>query len=162
MGIIFDKLPINKPTQDQKEQVLLPKGRYTFVVKRASVATSAAGTSYLKLILECTNPEYKGVTVYDNLSMSEKQLAQYKLMRFITGAGLAESLRNQTFELEDIAKVVPDTVLEADVTIEEAKNNYPEKNIIDCFAGEIYYPIQVNTTASIKEKLNGLFDENNL
>lgn len=162
MGIIFDKLPMSKPKQDQKEQTLLPKGRYTFIVKKASVLMSAAGTEYLRVILECTNPEHKGVTVYDNISMSEKQLAQYKLMRFITGTGLADSLRNQTFELEDIAKVVPDTVLDADITIEEAKNNYPEKNIVDCFAGEIYYPKNEVGKDSFQEKINGLFDENNL
>ncbi len=162
MGIAFDKLPINKPLSETREALLLPKDRYSFIIKKADKMTSASsGTEYLRVILECNEGPHKGATVYDNLSMSEKQLAQYKLLRFITGAGLAESLRNQTFELEDIAKIVPDTILEADVTVEEAKGNYPAKNIIDCFAGEIYYPKRdVETTT--KQTINGLFDENNL
>lgn len=162
MGIVFDKLPTMKPLTEQKD-VLLPKGRYTFLIKRADVMKSEkTQTSYLRVILECLDEKYKGSTVYDILTMSEKQLAQYKLLRFITAAGLSETLRNTTFELEDLVKVIPGLKIEADITTEEAKNNYPEKNIVDCFAGEIYYPIQVNTTESIKEKLNGLFDENNL
>jgi len=69
---------------------------------------------------------------------SEKEFLRYKLQRFLTALRL--DLKG-TFELKDLCKLINNKQLIVDVAIEDAKDGNPERNTINSFDHEIYYPI---------------------
>jgi hypothetical protein len=69
---------------------------------------------------------------------SEKEFLRYKLGRFLTALNL--NLQG-SFELKDLCKLVKGKQLIVDITIEEAKDGNPERNVINSFEHEIYYNI---------------------
>ena len=131
--INFNELPQRKPAS------ILEKGRYTAIITEASMRQGSDPTRPPYLSLTYTLKNAQGVIVgklYDNLVESEKDLMRYKIARFVTASGLGERLTN--FELRDLAKVVINKTFLIDITSEVYNNK--ERNIVDVFSGEIYYP----------------------
>lgn len=157
MAITFNSLPTSKPTGGDNQRKLLDKGRYNLLIKKAEIKFNDRTNNECLRITYQYDEEHS--FIFDNLLDSDKPLLQYKLQRFLNALNLTTALRNQVFELKDLEKLVTGKTLAADVTIEEAKNGYPAKNTIDCFAGDIYYPVDVNPFDGLEQNnINDDFD----
>ncbi len=131
--INFNELPQYKPAN------LLPKGAYKAVITEATMKQGADITKppYLSIVYTLKNANDVIVgKVYDNIAESEKDLMRYKLARFIIALNLQTRLTN--FQLKDLAKIIPNRELIVDITSENY--NGKDRNIVDVFSGEIYYP----------------------
>lgn len=146
MQIAFDNLP-DKRIDNEITEEPIEKGCYLVIVKAAEMRESKDMNPYLNLKLEIKDTRYKGRIVFDVLSGSDKNIAMYKLRRFIIATGLDKALRNKSFELADLAKLVVNKIIYADITMEKPKEGYKPRPIIDCFNNEIYYSAdQINQT----------------
>jgi hypothetical protein len=135
MPINFNSLPNSNPG------ALPEKGTYYATIKKAEMkaAKTAGKPDYLNLQLGLTKPDGKGAgTIFDIIAESENEIARYKIQRFITALQVPIT---GTFELKDLVKIVQNKQLIVDITIQESKDGYPAKAIVDVFSGQIYYPM---------------------
>lgn len=133
MAINYDSLPSTKPAS------VLPAGFYKATIIKAEMRTSKnTGANYLSLQYDLNNGKENVGKLFDMQFDSEKEFLRYKLQRFITALRL--DLRG-SFELKDLCKLVTNKQLIVDVTIDPAKDGNPERNAINSFEHEIYYPI---------------------
>lgn len=133
MAINYDALPSTKPAST------IPAGFYKATIVKAEMRTSKnTGNSYLSIQYDLNNGA--GVTgkLFDMQFDSEKEFLRYKLQRFLTALQL--NLQG-SFELKDLCKLVNNKQLVVDITIEDAKDGNPARNVINSFDHEIYYPI---------------------
>ena len=133
----FNDLPELKPVN------LIPSGTYHATVVKAEMRKPKNDPSkpyYLNLELRLKDKDGKDVgTVFDVISESDKELALYKLRRFIRATGLEEGIKAVgTFKLIDLQKAVGKTVI-VDVTQQEAQNGYAAKNQVDTLSRDAYY-----------------------
>lgn len=132
MAINFDSLPISKPVGS-----LLPSGFAKATITKAEMkAPKNPGKDYLNLTLDCVCANGTKGKLWDILVDSDKSLAQYKLMRFITALKL--NLVGD-FELKDLCKIIVGKQLVVDIGIDE-KGDRP-RNVVEVFKNDIYYPI---------------------
>lgn len=133
MAISYDALPSTRPSNT------LPKGYYKATILNAEMKTSkTTHNDYLSLTYDLRDANGNGGKLYDMQFDSEKEFLRYKLGRFLTALNL--NLQG-SFELKDLCKLVKGKQLIVDVTIEEAKDGNPERNVINSFEHEIYYNI---------------------
>lgn len=145
MAISFNDLPTKRDDirKDEDDVIRLEKGRYFATITKAEIRESkTTGTPYMNLTLDVQDKVNPMTThkVYDIISESSKSVARYKLSRLLVAIKVDQYLRNQTFELPDLVKLVKDKHVQVDITMEEPKDSaYKARPIVDCFAGEIYY-----------------------
>jgi hypothetical protein len=133
MAISYDALPSTRPSNT------LPKGFYKATILNAEMKTSkTTHNDYLSLTYDLRDANGNGGKLYDMQFDSEKEFLRYKLGRFLTALNL--NLQG-SFELKDLCKLVKGKQLIVDITIEEAKDGNPERNVINSFEHEIYYNI---------------------
>lgn len=133
MAISYDALPSTRPSNT------LPKGYYKATILNAEMKTSkTTHNDYLSLTYDLRDANGNGGKLYDMQFDSEKEFLRYKLGRFLTALNL--NLQG-SFELKDLCKLVKGKQLIVDVTIEDAKDGNPERNVINSFEHEIYYNI---------------------
>jgi hypothetical protein len=133
MAISYDALPSTRPS------TTLPKGYYKATILNAEMKTSkTTHNDYLSLTYDLRDANGNGGKLYDMQFDSEKEFLRYKLGRFLTALNL--NLQG-SFELKDLCKLVKGKQLIVDITIEEAKDGNPERNVINSFEHEIYYNI---------------------
>ena len=133
MAISYDALPSTRPSN------ILPKGYYKASILNAEMKTSkTTHNDYLSLTYDLRDANGNGGKLYDMQFDSEKEFLRYKLGRFLTALNL--NLQG-SFELKDLCKLVKGKQLIVDVTIEDAKDGNPERNVINSFEHEIYYNI---------------------
>lgn len=133
MAINYDALPSVKPS------ATVPAGFYKATITAAEMRTSKnTGNTYLALTYDLNNGKENVGKLFDMQFDSEKEFLRYKLQRFITALRL-----NLTglFELKDLCKLVKGKQLIVDVTIEPAANGNPERNSVNSFEHELYYPV---------------------
>lgn len=135
MAINFNTLPGEKPN------AVTPQGTYIGTIKEAEMRQKEGRPPYLNLAIDLTDRLGKPMgRLYDILSESDKDLVRYKLKRFVEAIGLGPILAQQSkFELKDLAKMVVNKKLILDTKVEAGTNGYPDKAVVDVFAGEIYY-----------------------
>lgn len=133
MAISYDALPSTRPSNT------LPKGYYKATILNAEMKTSkTTHNDYLSLTYDLHDANGNGGKLYDMQFDSEKEFLRYKLGRFLTALNL--NLQG-SFELKDLCKLVKGKQLIVDVTVEDAKDGNPERNVINSFEHEIYYNI---------------------
>lgn len=133
MAISYDALPSTRPSNT------LPKGYYKATILNAEMKTSkTTHNDYLSLTYDLRDANGNGGKLYDMQFDSEKEFLRYKLGRFLTALNL--NLQG-SFELKDLCKLVKGKQFIVDITIEEAKDGNPERNVINSFEHEIYYNI---------------------
>lgn len=133
MAISYNALPSTRPSNT------LPKGYYKATILNAEMKTSkTTHNDYLSLTYDLRDANGNGGKLYDMQFDSEKEFLRYKLGRFLTALNL--NLQG-SFELKDLCKLVKGKQLIVDVTIEDAKDGNPERNVINSFEHEIYYNI---------------------
>ena len=133
MAISYDALPSTRPSNT------LPKGYYKATILNAEMKTSkTTHNDYLSLTYDLRDANGNGGKLYDMQFDSEKEFLRYKLGRFLTALNL--NLQG-SFELKDLCKLVKGKQLIVDVTVEDAKDGNPERNVINSFEHEIYYNI---------------------
>lgn len=139
--ISFDKLPNSKHTTTSNKEFVVPAGLYKAKIKSAEIINGPNG-EYCNLCLTLFDKAGKEIMfVYDIIKDVDKPLLQYKLQRLLVAVGLAKQLIGKTFELKDIAKVLPNKEVLVDIKTEDAKNGYSARSIVDIFKAEIYYPV---------------------
>lgn len=142
MAINFDALPTDKPAGSS---FVVPKGRYLATIDKAEMkqGKDTAKPEYLNLTLELVNPEDKTPVgkVWDIITESTADLAQYKLKRLIIALGLPIK---GDFDLKDLAKMVVGKKMLVDIKIDEKAS--PERSVVDATAAEIYYPLTAPNT----------------
>ena len=142
MAINFDELPNQKPNN------VVPKGRYKAIVDSAEMKKSNSGNNNLNLtstLVDLTTGKSVG-KLFDLLSEPTHDITKFKLKRFIEALKIPIT---GSFELKDLAKVVTKgKEYLVDVTIQsDESGKYPDKNVVDVFTGEIYYPIEKKAAA---------------
>lgn len=140
MAINFDQLPTSV---DGGFGAIIPKGTYFATIERAEMKTPKDTTKpdYLNLMLKIKDIQGKEMgIVWDIISESTKQYAQYKLRRFAVALGI-EIVPGLSLELKDLAKIA--TGVKMIVEINQDKEN---KNQVDIFSGDVYYHISETNT----------------
>ncbi len=135
MAINFDQLPTSI---DGGFGAIIPKGTYFATIERAEMKTPKDTTKpdYLNLMLKIKDIQGKDMgIVWDIISESTNQYAQYKLRRFVVALGI-EIVPGLVIDLKDLAKIA--TGVKMIVDINQDKEN---KNQVDIFSGDIYYHI---------------------
>jgi hypothetical protein len=135
MAINFDSLPTSI---DGGFGAIIPKGTYFATIERAEMKTPKDTTKpdYLNLMLKIKDIQGKDMgIVWDIISESTNQYAQYKLRRFVVALGI-EIVPGLVIDLKDLAKIA--TGVKMIVDINQDKEN---KNQVDIFSGDIYYHI---------------------
>lgn len=135
MAINFDQLPTSI---DGGFGAIIPKGTYFATIERAEMKTPKDTTKpdYLNLMLKIKDIQGKDMgIVWDIISESTNQYAQYKLRRFVVALGI-EIVPGLVIYLKDLAKIA--TGVKMIVDINQDKEN---KNQVDIFSGDIYYHI---------------------
>lgn len=133
MSINYDSLPSTKPSN------VLAKGFYQATIIKAEMRKSRnTGVDYLSIQYDLNNGKENVGKLYDMQFDSEKEFLRYKLQRFLTALRL--DLKG-SFELKDLCKLVNGKRLIVDITIEDARDGNPERNTVNSFENEIYYPI---------------------
>lgn len=156
MAINFNALPAESPSAK-----LLDSGKYLAQIKSAEIKTSANGT-YINVRLDLQDEAgVKLGVVYDILSESDKPLMQYKLRRFIIATGLSDALINTSFELKDLCKLVVNKTIAVEIKAEKGKDGYQDKNVVNAFSDEIYYPVSTATKAPEAVKDDIVLDDDN-
>lgn len=133
MAIKFDSLP-DSIAGGQK----IPKGTYYGIVEKAEMKQGKDTTKppYLNLMIKVSNAQGTPVgTLWDIISESTNQYAQYKLKRFIIALGI-NTTPDLELELKDLVKIAPQTKLLLDITQDKE-----DKNQVDIFSGDVYYHI---------------------
>ena len=141
MAINFDALPDSIENSSGK---IIPKGTYPASIERAEMKTpkvKEGGTQnpdYLNLMLKVTTPSGEVLgNIWDIISESTNNYAQYKLKRFVMALGI-KITPGLTLELKDLVKIAPNVKLLIDIN-QDKKD--PTKNQVDIFSGDIYYHI---------------------
>lgn len=140
MGINFDNLPTSV---EGGFGAIIPKGTYFATIERAEMKTPKDTTKpdYLNLMLKIKDAMGKDMgIVWDIISESTNQYAQFKLRRFVVALGIAIT-PGLVIELKDLAKIA--TGVKMIVDINQDKEN---KNQIDIFSGDVYYHISETNT----------------
>lgn len=134
MAINFDALPQDRPASGN----LLAVGFYKAKVVKAEMKTPKnGGTDYLELTLDLTDGNGKACgKFWERLFDSDKDLIRYKLMRFLYA--IDADLAGSTFELKDLAKIVPNKEFIIDIGLDE-KNERGPRNQTEVFKNEIFY-----------------------
>jgi hypothetical protein len=140
MTINFDALP------DSNGSKLLEKKPYLITVKKAEMKPAktknddgSTKPDYLNLFLEASTPDGKKAgQLWDIITESTNNYAQYKLKRFIIALGVPTT-PGMSLELKDLAKIAPNAKMIADITVDDKAT--PPKNQVDIFSGDVYYPI---------------------
>lgn len=144
MGINFNSLPTDKPSQSQ----IIPKGTYKAKVEKAEMkqGKDPAKPPYLNIqmdVSDTTSGTPMG-KLFMILTESEAPLPRYQLGRFIKALKLPIT---GDFELKDLTKMVVNKELIVDIMPEDKKDgSAPQRSIVDVFSGEIFYPIEQNTS----------------
>ena len=147
MAINFDQLPTSV---DGGFGAIIPKGTYFATIERAEMKTPKDTTKpdYLNLMLKIKDIQGKEMgIVWDIISESTNQYAQYKLRRFVIALGI-EIVPGLVIHLKDLAKIAPDVKMIVDIN--QDKEN---KNQIDIFSGDVYYHISETNTVFGTEDL---------
>ncbi len=144
MGINFDQLPTSV---ESGFGAIIPKGTYFATIERAEMKTPKTKPDepqkpdYLNLMLKIKDAMGKDMgIVWDIISESTNQYAQFKLRRFVVALGITIT-PGLIIELKDLAKIA--TGVKMIVDINQDKEN---KNQIDIFSGDIYYHISEANT----------------
>lgn len=146
MAISFNELPKSK---NESNETIVEPGTYVATIKSAEMKQGASG-EYCNLCLTLFDKRNKElINVFDIISESPKQLLRYKLQRLLTAIGIADTLINTSFELADIAKILPNKKVIVDIKTEEAKGKYSARSVVDVFKDQIYY--SPSETAKLSE-----------
>lgn len=139
MAINFDQLP---DSISGGFGTIIPKGTYFATIERAEMKTPKTKPDepqkpdYLNLMLKIKDAQGKDMgIVWDIISESTNQYAQFKLKRFIIALGITIT-PGLSLHLKDLTKIA--TGVKMIVDINQDKEN---KNQIDIFSGDVYYPI---------------------
>lgn len=142
MAINFNELPNTKPN------ALLTKGRYRLKILKAEMTKSktAGRPDYLNVTYQVYDDKGAELTkLYDMITEPDKDVTRFKVQRFVRALGVQLA----SFELKDLTKFAAGKEFYGDVTTQAGTNGYQDKNVIDVFAGDIFY---------IKEDLPALDD----
>lgn len=148
MAINFDALPNSKPTSFFKEPGLY-KAKITHAEMRTPKTTE--GKPYLSVTYELTNSKNEPAgKFFDSFFESDSEIPKWKIKRFIEALGITGLT---TFELKDLTKVCVNKTILVDITTDR---NDPEKNVVDVFTGDVYYPASewFAKTATAEDILN--------
>jgi len=135
MAINFDSLP------DELTSQLIPKGTYYATIKNPEMKQpkDPAKPEYLNMRLELRDATGAPVgSIFDMIFESDADALRYKLKRLIKALNLP--IQGE-FTLKDLCKMVPEKQMIVDVKIEEGKDGYSDKSVVDIFEGEVYYPM---------------------
>lgn len=82
---------------------------------------------------------------------SDSEIPKWKIKRFIEALGITGLT---TFELKDLTKICVNKTILVDITTDR---NDPEKNVVDVFTGDVYYPASewFAKTATAEDILSG-------
>lgn len=151
MAINFDQLPTSI---DKDFGAIIPKGTYFATIERAEMKTPKVKPDepqkpdYLNLMLKIKDIQGNDMgIIWDIISESTNQYAQYKLRRFVIALGI-EIVPGLVIHLKDLAKIA--TGVKMIVDINQDKEN---KNQVDIFSGDIYYHISEANTVFGTEDL---------
>lgn len=151
MPINFDSLP------SSVAPAIIPKGAYYGEIEKAEMKTpktkpgEAQKPDYLNIMFKLKNAKGESMgAMWDIISESNNQYAQYKLRRFVIALGITIT-PGMSLELKDLVKIAPHAKMIVEVAIDEKST--PNKNQVDIFAGDIYYPMS---------EANKVFGEENL
>lgn len=141
MAINFDQLPTSI---DGGYGTVIPKGTYFASIERAEMKKPKSDPTkpeYLNMMLKIKDKDGKEMgIIWDIISESTNQYAQFKLRRFAEALGI-KIVPGLSLELKDLAKIA--TGVKMIVDISQDKEN---KNQIDIFSGDVYYHISETNT----------------
>ena len=143
MAINFDSLPTSKPVGS-----LLPSGFAKATIAKAEMkAPKNPGKDYLNLTLDCVCANGTTGKLWDILVDSDKSLAQYKLMRFITALKL--NLVGD-FELKDLCKIIVGKQLVVDIGVDEIGDR--PRNVVEVFKHDLSLLTAVDSICILRIK----------
>ena len=127
--------------QKNFERKPLSPGKYTAKIYKAEAKVSKAGKEYVSVTYEILDdiPKDESKFIFDMLWDPEKTWQANKLLNFLIALGL------QKIEFEsviDLIVLIEGKTLKIKTKIEEGKDGYPDKAVVDIFNPEGYTAIE--------------------